>query len=399
MNLAIYRSVLLLFTLLIMPACTAVNTEDNPDAEQSVTGSLDFDSGVPFIAPEGVTLQPLGKGQGYKLGGQAAQVIPRNEIAYADLNGQTLYTWVNEGPEDIWSCPARCMQVFVPFSAPPAARYAQHDTYEKWSVVEREDETLQWALNDKPLYIYVHDIDPGSVRGINLAYDGSNRRNTAGRIVGIRGRVQRRGQVELPEPEPFPPGWKPALFYPITNAELPPGFLIKEVPDAVSFSLTNDGGHTLYVNNGTNEITAVDWDPVLAPLLLDEPKGHFSFIDRDDGIRQWAYRGKALYSYARDLAPGYANGLKPGGEWRVAKVAKYFLPSEVSLQTTQALGKVLANSGGQTLYRRDGHILQTAGGHGRRRGRLPRPAVGRDIGVEPQCEVECDKWHPFLVLE
>ena len=86
MNLAIYRSVLLLFTLLIMPACTAVNTEDNPDAEQSVTGSLDFDSGVPFIAPEGVTLQPLGKGQGYKLGGQAAQVIPRNEIAYADLN-------------------------------------------------------------------------------------------------------------------------------------------------------------------------------------------------------------------------------------------------------------------------------------------------------------------------
>jgi predicted lipoprotein with Yx(FWY)xxD motif len=398
LSMVVYRSVVSSIVALIMTACAAVNSENTLDAVQSVDDSLEFASGAPHIAPEGVTLQPLGKGQGYELGAQAAQTIPRNEIAYTDANGRTLYVWADEGPEDIWSCPALCMKVFVPFAAPPAARQIQHNTFEEWSVVEREDGTLQWALNGKPLYTYVHDVDPGSVGGLSLAYKGTMRRNAAGRLVGGRGRVVVRGLVEIPDPEPFPSGWKPALFYPVTNVELPPGFLIKEVPDVAAFSLTSDDGHSLYINNEMNEINAADWEPVWAPLLA-EPKGDFSFIDREDGIRQWAYRGKALYSFSRDMAPGYANGIKAGGEWSVAMVAQYYMPSEVSLQTTQALGKVLATSDGQTLYRRDGHILQTAGGHSTRRGQPPRPAVGRDIGAEPKCVTECDKWRPFLALD
>ncbi|MEQ9449205.1 MAG: hypothetical protein RLN70_09920, partial [Rhodospirillaceae bacterium] len=367
-----YRSSVLLAAASILAACAAGSPESALDASQPIGPSLEFASSAPHATPEGVTLQPLGRGQGYDLGAQAAQAVPRNEIAYADSNGLTLYVWTKEGAEDVWSCPALCMKVFVPFAAPPAARNIEHNTYEEWSVVEREDGTLQWALNGKPLYTYVHDVDPGSVRGINLAYKGTMRRNGAGRIVGARGRVVVRDQTELPDPEPFPSGWESALFYPMTNVELPPGFLIEEVPDVAAFSLTNDKGHTLYVNNRKNEVSEADWRPVPAPFLA-APKGDFSVIDREDGIRQWAYRGKALYKYTRDLAPGYANGLEAGGEWSVATVARYFMPRDVSLQTTRALGKVLATADGQTLYRRDGHILQTAGGHSTRRGRPPRP--------------------------
>ncbi len=393
-----YRSAAFSVALLTLTACATTKPKSVADTHQPPEAALEFANSAPLIAPEGITLQPLGKGQGYDLGAQAAQSVPRNEIAYADGNGLTLYVWTREGVEDVWVCPDLCKRVFVPFAAPPTAQNTQHKTFENWSAIEREDGTLQWALNGKPLYTYIYDVDPGSVRGENLAYKGSMRRNGAGRLVGARGRVVVRGLGDIPDPDPFPEGWAPALFYPVTGVNLPPGFLIKEVPDVAAFSLTRDDGHTLYVHNSADEISEPDWKPVVAPLLV-EPTGDFSVIDREDGIRQWAYKGEALYKYARDLAPGYANGIDEGGEWSVAMVARYFMPSDVSLQTTQALGKVLATADGQTLYRRDGHILQTAGGHSTRRGQPPRPAVGRDIGAEPQCIVECDKWRPFLATE
>ena len=49
-----------------------------------------------------------------------------------------------------------------------------------------------------------------------------------------------------------------------------------------------------------------------------------------------------------------------------------------------------------TLYKRDGFIHQSGGGHSLRRGAPARPAVGRDIGTDARCSVYCDKWHPFL---
>ena len=67
------------------------------------------------------------------------------------------------------------------------------------------------------------------------------------------------------------------------------------------------------------------------------------------------------------------------------------------LYNTPGQGKVLATSAGMTLYKRDGYILQSGGGHSLRRGQPQRPAVGRDIGLNALCDAECAKvWHPFL---
>jgi predicted lipoprotein with Yx(FWY)xxD motif len=138
------------------------------------------------------------------------------------------------------------------------------------------------------------------------------------------------------------------------------------------------------------------WLPAEAPQL-SSPVGDFGFVVRADGIKQWTYKGRGLYTYALDLAPGDANGIGADKNLDVAAVARYFLPPNVTVQTTLARGKVLATGLGQTLYRREAHIDQTGSGHNLRRGQPIRPAVGREIGIaNVRCDATCRKqWHPY----
>ena len=53
---------------------------------------------APLATPPGITLQVLGKGQGYDLGKQAAAALPRDQIAYADARGMTLYIHRTDPP-------------------------------------------------------------------------------------------------------------------------------------------------------------------------------------------------------------------------------------------------------------------------------------------------------------
>ena len=39
---------------------------------------------------------------------------------------------------------------------------------------------------------------------------------------------------------------------------------------------------------------------------------------RDDGVRQWAYKGKPLYTWSKDTKPGDASGDGVGGSWHIA---------------------------------------------------------------------------------
>jgi predicted lipoprotein with Yx(FWY)xxD motif len=49
--------------------------------------------------------------------------------------------------------------------------------------------------------------------------------------------------------------------------------------------------------------------------------GELSIVARDDGVQQWAYRGKPLYFFAGDAKPGDANGDGQGGVWHVIRTA------------------------------------------------------------------------------
>ncbi len=201
----------------------------------------------------------------------------------------------------------------------------------------------------------------------------------------------------------MPEGWKPALAYPVADLKLPAGLAVKELPDAAAFVLVDRRNHTVYAADASRaeqiESCTTDacrqWQVLSAPQLAASV-GDFSIVQRRDGTHQWAFRGRPLYTFAGDLAPGYANGLDVDKHLDVAAVARYYMPPVVSIQTTAGQGRVLATAEGLTLYRRDGYILQSGGGHSLRRGQPARPAVGRDLGTNARCNADCQKmWKPF----
>jgi predicted lipoprotein with Yx(FWY)xxD motif len=344
---------------------------------------------APLATPAGFMLQPTGKSQGYSLDKQSAAALPRDDFVFADARGLTLYTFDGDRPGQS-NCVGECRESFQPVLAAPG-----DEPFGEWSIIARANGEQQWALRDRPLYTYIKDVDPGSIAGNSPAQTGAPRLDGAGRPVGGGYRGSFSG--ELAEPNVIPEGWKVAQFYPITGIELPPGLSVQEVADAAAFSLVDHRLHTLYVNSKPGPIEPdPDWIPLPAPMIA-HAFGDFDVLDRNDGIRQWTWRGRGLYRYAGDLAPGYANGTATGENWIVAAVYRLFQPDGVSIEFTLKKGAVLAADGGLTLYRRDGHILQSGGGHNLRRGAPARPAVGRDIGTDPRCREPCaDLWRPFL---
>ena len=52
---------------------------------------------------------------------------------------------------------------------------------------------------------------------------------------------------------------------------------------------------------------ATNWPPLMASAS-DASRGDWTVIVRDDGSRQWAYRGKPVYYWVRDQKPGDRTG-------------------------------------------------------------------------------------------
>ncbi len=122
--------------------------------------------------------------------------------------------------------------------------------------------------------------------------------------------------------------------------------------------LTDASGHTLYTYDldlsspGTS--TCADGCAEMRPPLLaaDAPTDlpdHWSIISREDGALQWAYQGRPLYRYARDLDPGAVFGAGDG--WNVA-FDPIIIPAEFAIGET-VLGHVLTDQDGGTVYAPD----------------------------------------------
>jgi predicted lipoprotein with Yx(FWY)xxD motif len=47
--------------------------------------------------------------------------------------------------------------------------------------------------------------------------------------------------------------------------------------------------------------------------------GDWTVIVRDDGGKQWAYKGKPLYTWSKDAKPGDKTGDGVNSVWHVAK--------------------------------------------------------------------------------
>jgi predicted lipoprotein with Yx(FWY)xxD motif len=91
-------------------------------------------------------------------------------------------------------------------------------------------------------------------------------------------------------------------------------------------ALTDSKGMTLYTfdkdadgKSACNGPCAGNW-PVLKADSSDKATDGYTIISRDDGSRQWAYKGKPLYTFAKDQNPGDVNGDGfLNGAWHIAK--------------------------------------------------------------------------------
>jgi predicted lipoprotein with Yx(FWY)xxD motif len=63
---------------------------------------------------------------------------------------------------------------------------------------------------------------------------------------------------------------------------------------------------------------ATAWPPLMASASA-EPAGEWTVVTRDDGSRQWAYRGKPVYYWQRDTRPGDRTGDGVNNAWRLVR--------------------------------------------------------------------------------
>jgi predicted lipoprotein with Yx(FWY)xxD motif len=63
---------------------------------------------------------------------------------------------------------------------------------------------------------------------------------------------------------------------------------------------------------------ATNWPPLLAAADA-KASGDYSIITRNDGAKQWAYKGKPLYLWIKDTKPGDRTGDGFNNAWRLAR--------------------------------------------------------------------------------
>ena len=91
--------------------------------------------------------------------------------------------------------------------------------------------------------------------------------------------------------------------------------------------LVNTSGMTLYTfdndvpgsgKSKCNGPCAALWPPALA-AADSKPEGDLTIVTRDDGAKQWAYKGKPIYLYSADKKAGDATGDNFKDVWHVVK--------------------------------------------------------------------------------
>lgn len=91
--------------------------------------------------------------------------------------------------------------------------------------------------------------------------------------------------------------------------------------------LTGSNGMTLYTfdkdaagsgKSMCNGPCATNWPPLFA-MEGDMASGDYSVVTRDDGKKQWAFKGKPLYFWVKDQKAGDRTGDGFNNVWRLAR--------------------------------------------------------------------------------
>jgi predicted lipoprotein with Yx(FWY)xxD motif len=309
------------------------------------------------VTPPGITVEPA-----LHISAMAAGMpATSTQGSFTDANGMALYVYAGDTTPGQSACVGDCATAWPALAAPADAK-AVGD----WSIVTRADGGKQWAFRGKPLYRSAKDSKPGDATG-----------------KGAEG-----GQ------------WQLAML-PNTPDEVPTpaAIVVKYVPNAVGDVFVDHRGMTLYTFDGDApgksacaDACARVWQPLKAAELA-KPIGDWTVVMRDDGGRQWAFKGKPLYNYSGDGKPGDALGMLADAQWHPAALRSYFLPPAVSVRKNGS-EMVLATADGMTLYARD-KFRFSFGSYSVHEDPPATSAVGRSVGTAG-CEGDCTQtWVPF----
>lgn len=262
---------------------------------------------------------------------------------FADSRGRTLYRWGLQEPGSarIPTCEStvavrgtarRIGEVILPVGKACAEMWPAHlapadaKPIGDWSPITRKDGSTQWAHKDYPIYTFYLDAAPGEVKGGTNRipqYNWSSRAATTYRV-----------------PLSPPP-------------DVPPGFQVLTTP--MGRQLLVGDQHSLYIlddkASGAKSCSAecaLNYEPVLAPVFA-ESAGEWSTVEIAAGMRQWAYRGKPLFTYKADNRHRSLDGADVPG-WKAVFVQEPPpLPAGFSVQDT-SLGPAIADRQAKTVY-------------------------------------------------
>lgn len=108
------------------------------------------------------------------------------------------------------------------------------------------------------------------------------------------------------------------------KAKMPAGVKVEKA--GMGQVLADSKGMTLYTfdrdttpaKSACNGPCAKNWPPLAAPADA-KPMGNWTVLTREDGSKQWAYKGKPLYTFAKDSKPGETAGEGFNNVWHVAR--------------------------------------------------------------------------------
>jgi predicted lipoprotein with Yx(FWY)xxD motif len=237
-------------------------------------------------------------------------------VYFANDKGMALYTYAQDKPGKS-VCNNDCAKAWPPVVAPADAK-----NQGEWSVIKRDDGSLQWALHEKPVYTYVRDTYPGGALGDRVGN-----------------------------------AWNVA-FDPIL---MPPGINVRAT--YVGRILVDGRGLTLYARSDEKpggkpacvEKCVHTWTPLFAPIMANTV-GDFTPVKREDGSLQWAYKGQRLYLNTNDFKPAQTSGDGVDKVWRAVVLDPAPpLPSWVTVQRAD-MGEIFANEKGLALYTVSGSL-------------------------------------------
>ncbi|MEQ9446959.1 MAG: hypothetical protein RJS98_15460 [Rhodospirillaceae bacterium] len=206
----------------------------------------------------------------------------------ADQHQKTLYAPQGDLNAESLCINNACFEEWDPVVAPSIAR-----SIGDWSVITRDDGLKQWAYQGRPLYRYSNDVLNGEFAGHNVTFDD-------------QGNVM---QAMVLEPRPPYPDW-------VTVQDTDAGEM-----------LADENYNTIYTWDPSRLFARLrNTIPECGAECLDEewvakyanandvaPGGNWAILELSDGRRQWAYKGRHLFTNTRDKTQGSFLGYRHGG--------------------------------------------------------------------------------------